>query len=287
MADAPQVPTTPAAPAASTPVAAPVAAPAVSAAPVVESVAPVVAETPAAPVAAPESAPVKSVETSVLGAEPVAEKPAEAPKVETPKPEGEVKVEPKTEGEKPAELPAYEAFKIPEGVTPDAKVMGDFTKMLSEFEASKPDHAKFQEFGQKALDFHLARLKEQAQAMTDFFAQTRDRQNSEEFEALRKDPVIGKGDDKAFVAYKNDMANFLQANGGTKEEVSAFKKFVEDRKVGNALPIVRVLHNLKTKIESLTKESSNIVAGTKPVPAQPAHPGLGIINKLYGGGKRA
>lgn len=254
------------------------AAPA-SAAPAAEAVPSAV---PAAPAKAADAAPA----ASLLSAEPDAKVEAAtadgAEKPEEKKPDAEKPADaPAETTDKAPELPKFEPFTVPEGIKPDEKAMGEFTSMLAEFEASKPDHEKFQAFGQKALEFHISRLSQQSQELTDYYVSLHNQQKAAEFEELRKDPAIGASDDKKFEQYGRDMANFLARNGGSKEEVTAFRKFAEERGVANALPLVRVLHNLKAKIDRYETEASTIIAGTKPA-GEKAAPGKGIMNALYG-----
>lgn len=285
----------------------PVAPEPVSATPAVEAVP---SSPPEAPVASPaESAPVvKQDESSLLGAEPPVEVKDEKPVIDK-KPEA--KADDKKTGEKPAEVkpvdgvkpeanklevteivsPTYEPFVVTEGIgaglKPDEKVMNEFSGLLGKLETAKSDHKEFQNIGQQLVDLYVGRTNEALKAQTDYYVALHEKQKTNEFEALRQDPVIGKGGDgEAFNAYKRDMANFLAANGGTKEEVVNFRKFVDERGVANALPLVRILHNLKSKIERYESEGSKMLPGTKPAPSKPPV-GKGIMNALYGGQKSA
>lgn len=223
------------------------------------------------------------------------EKPSDEKQPETK--EGDKAAEEKTaeakDGEKPSEtekaesseqskIPTYEPLKVPEGFKIDESKMGDFTKMLGEFEASKPDHVKFQEFGQKALDFHINALQEQTKQLTDYYVSLHQKRVADEFSTLKKDPVIGgNGDDKVFAKTTQELASFLQSHGGSKEEVNAFRKYVSENGVDNSLPIARVLLNLKSKIDRYESEVSKPLPGTKPATEKSA-PGKGILKTLYG-----
>lgn len=263
---------------------------AASPAPVVVDAAPVAAAAPASDTTPIIESAVPSVEAateSLLSAEPEADKPAETP---TDKPD-EAKVEDNpTEAttETPVDvvvLPTYEPFKLPEGFTAN-EATDNFTKELATFEASKPDHEKFQAFGQKLMDRHVEALSKALKDQTDYFIQLNERQKASDIESLRSDPIIGKGgDSEAFQAFGKDFVNFIAKNGGTKEEVTAFREFTKERGVDNALPIIRVINNLKNKIERYEKEASSILPGTKPAAAAPQHPGKGMTGRLYGGGK--
>lgn len=284
--------------------AAPAASPAPSPAPISAPAAPAPAAAPAAPIAEPAPVPAApEAKPSLLGTEPEAPVVPEAPKEGDVKPEDKKPEEAKPEGdkpeaEKPAEegkpeeappaegvLPVFEAFKLPEGFTADEKALGEFNKMLGELEISgKPDHLKMQEFGQKAVEMAAQQIQANAKAVTDYYISLHEKTVADEFEALRKDPLIGNGDEKTFEKYGRDMANFLQRNGGTKQEVSAFRKYVDERGVGNSLPIARLLANLKAKIDKYETEKSSIVVGTKPE-TERSNPGRGFVKALYGGKK--
>lgn len=259
------------------------------------------AETPTAPAPKPE--------TSFVGAEPAPEaepkpeikaeekadvKAEEKPetKIEDKKVDGEKLAETKpAEGEVKTEvseiaLPTYEPFVLPEGLKVDEKATSEFAGLLGKLEAAKSDHKEFQEIGQKIVDLYTARLTEALKAQTDYFVQINQKQRTDWREELRKDPIIGKNDDGHFQASQRDMVNFLARNGGTKEEVRAFRQWANESGNGESPALVRVLSNLKTKVDLYEKEASQILPGTKPASSKPAHPGLGIMNSLYGG-KRA
>lgn len=243
-----------------------------------------------------ETAPIETkvdaapVEVSLLADEP---KPEATPEDGAEKPAKDGTAE-KKEGETaeiPSEVseivvPTYEPFKIPENFKADDKLMGDFTKMLGDFEASKPDHVKFQEFGQKALEFHVAQLAEAMKNQAEYFTTLQNKKRGDDLDALRKDPVIGKnGDDEHFKKFGQDFINFIARHGGSKEEVTQFRKFTQERGVDNALPIVRLINNLKMKIEKYENESSKMLPGAKPAVNKPA-PGKGILNAMYGGSRQ-
>ena len=270
----------------------PAASPApVAAAPaaVVDAPAPVVAA-PDAPAPAPvvEAAVAADPQLSLLGDEPVEAKPAEVKAPDAPVVEAKPADAPVVEAkpvDAPVEavvLPTYEPFKLPEGVA-GGESLDAFTKELAAFEASKPTHEQFQAFGQKIVDQHTAAMK----AQTDHFIQLCEKQKATDLESLRNDPVIGKGGDQdAFQAFGKDFVNFIARNGGTKEEVTAFREFTKERGVDNALPIIRVINNLKNKIDRYEKEASKMLPGTKPAAAAPAHPGKGMTGRLYGGASK-
>lgn len=277
------------------PAAAPVAAPVAAApAPVIESPAPVAASAPlvadAAP-AAPAAAKPADAQLSLLSDAPVEAAPAAAevkpaaPVAEAAKPADAPKAEPAPVEAKPAEavvLPTYEPFKLPEGMTPNES-LDNFTKELAAFEASKPTHEQFQAFGQKIVDQHTAALK----AQIDYFVKLNEKQKADDLESLRKDPIIGKnGDPEAFKQFGTQFVNRIAKNGGTKEEVTAFRNFAKERSIDNAAPIVRVINNLLNKIDRYENEASKMLPGTKPAASAPSAPGKNMIAKMYGGAQK-
>ncbi len=235
--------------------------------------------TPASPPSALASEPAKEPEVKPEGDAPA--KPEEKKPEETnPDAATETKPETKPEGEQP-ELPKFEAFKLPDGFKPDEKVLGEVSTLLGQLELAKGDHKATQEIGQKLVDLHAARMTKTIQDMTDYYKQVWEQQKADDFKALQKDAILG-GDPKTMETTARSMANFLQKSGGTKEEVKAFREFVQARGVDNALPVARVLNNLKAKIESYENESSKMLPANKPMSSAPAHPGKGMIQKLYG-----
>lgn len=238
--------------------------------------------------------------SSLLGAEAEEPKPGSEEaaktdeKTEEKKPE-EAKEEAKAEtkeGDKPAEgdvkdatadaaPPTFEAFKLPESFKADDKALSEFTGLLGKLESAKGDHKSVQEVGQQMVDMYIAEVSKATQNMTDYFVSIHNKQVQDEFDALKKDPAIGGGDDNKFQKYQRDLVNFIASHGGSKEEVTAFRKFVDERGVANAKPLVQLLSNLKSKIEGYEKESSNMLPGTKPASSKPV-PGKGIMQALYG-----
>ncbi len=225
----------------------------------------------------------------MLAAEPVEEKPdakletkAET-KPEEKKPEAEKSVEGEKKPEIEAPLPTYEAFKLPENFKADDKALGEFSGLLGQLEIAKGDHKATQEVGQKLIDLFTSKLGEATTQMTDYYAQVHQQQVKGWQEELQKDPVLGGSGDRT-VLEKNtrEMARFLAKNAGTKEEVTAFRALMTQTGVGDAPALVRVINNLKAKIDRYENESAKMLPGTKPVPSVSADPGKGIMQKLYG-----
>lgn len=212
------------------------------------------------------------------------EAPQDAKEGEKPK-DGETPAEGEVQAETSAELPKFEPFKLPEGMTANEQALSEFTGLLGKLEIAKGDHKSVQEIGQTMVEMFNTQMSDALKKQTDFYVSLHEKTKASEFESLRNDPSIAGGDEKKFEQYGRDMANFLQRNGGTKEEVTSFRKFVDERGVANALPLVKLLHNLKSKIDKYESEVSPIVAGTKPATEKSA-PGKGIMQALYGGSKK-
>lgn len=227
--------------------AAPVAAIEPVVAPVVETQAPVV-ETPVVEAATAES-------TSIVGdalapAPDSVEKPAETvevkpdtsqtPEGEKPKVDGET-TENKTEGQSvdPAPPPTYEAFTIPEDVSLEPERLKEFTDILGEFEGkTKADHAFVQEFGQKAVDFHVTEVKKTVEALNKSLAESWENTKTEWKDSFMKDPEIGGNRWQTTV---DAASNFIRTHGGTAEQQSEFRKLMDMSGVGNHPAMIRLL----------------------------------------------
>ena len=285
---------------ASAPAAAPEAAQAAVSAPVETAApAPATVETPSteAPVApatseTPAEATAEPVVESFLG-EPK-ETTEEAPKAEEPKVDAPKTEEPKTEtATEPAttETPAndgvlepFETFKGIDGQEATPEFMGKFTPVLAELQNAKTKEDR-QAAAQKIVDLGAEAVKNAAQQVNDFYKNAYETRQKEWREQLLKDPDLGRGDEKFLKQSAQSMANFLAAKGGTKEEIAAFRKTVSEAGIENSPAIVRVLNNLKSRLEKYENESSRMLPGTKPAVSAPANPGKGMINRLYGGAR--
>lgn len=223
---------------------------------------------------------------SLLGDVPAAETPATetAPEVKPEteaKPDAEVKPEPAPE-QVDAPLPTYEAFKLPEHFKADEKSLGEFNGLLGQLELAKGDHTKTQELGQKLIDAHTAQLTTAMQQMQDYYVSLHNQEKQRLADELKKDAVFGaNGDATGQTKIKLEMKSFLQRNI-PKEELAAFGKFVDEKGIGDALPVARLINTLKQKIDRYENEAARMLPGTKPQPSAPSHPGKGIIGKLYG-----
>lgn len=143
--------------------------PAAVAAPVVTEVSsptPVAAPTPSDSSAAASAQPTPQLapNTSLLTETPEpAKAPEPAPAPEAPAPEAKPAdapvADPAAPPEAPVATPAYE-FKLPEEVQAAPDQLAKLSELIGGLEVdAKLDHGKAQEFGQKALDYHLSELQ--------------------------------------------------------------------------------------------------------------------------------
>lgn len=248
---------------------APVVAPLVTIeAPVQAVEAPAVETTPV--VETPVSEPVKPSET-LLGEDPKVQpeiKPAEADKPV----EGE---QPKTEevkSEEPAPTPVYDAFTLPEGVTLDDARVKEFTDILSDLEtkAKGVDHTLFQEFGQKAVDFHVNEVKSAVEGVTKLYQTTWEKQKTDWKDAFLKDPEIGGN---KFQTTVDSALTFIRTHGGTEEQQKEFRNLMETSGLGNHPAMIRIL----------AKAGSAMSEGTPLAANKPLSPPKSKTATLYGG----
>lgn len=180
--------------------------------------------------------------STVLGVEPVKE--------ETPK-EGDKPVDPvenipdtkKEEGsqsEEPAPLPAYEAFTLPDDLTVDTERLGTFTKLLGEFENSKPNHEGFQQFGQSLVDYHIAEVQENTKRLNESYIQAWEKQKNDWKESFIKDPEIGGNRKDTTI---NSALEFIRTHGGNETQQTEFRNLMESTGVGNHPAMIRMLAN--------------------------------------------
>lgn len=236
--------------------------------PIAPTPTPVAVETPlVAPVeavVAPEAPkPASTALGEALDAAPLPEAP-KAPATEIPKAEEGVKPpvegEPKTEGqsEEPAPLPVYEAFKVPEGVTLDNERVKNFTGILADLETkSKADHALVQEFGQKAVDFHVSELQKTVEDYTQSLQTYWEKQKTDWKDAFLKDPEIGGN---RFQTTVDSARTFIRTHGGTADQQTEFRNLMETSGLGNHPAMIRLLANA-----GQTMSEGRPLAATKPV----------------------
>lgn len=253
------------------PIIEPIAAtPVVEAAPVVAPQSPTEAHT-AAVVEAPTPIPVaeatlpvdavKPPET-VLGVElaktnPVIPDPAAVAEVK-PVAEGEVKND-SGQSEEPAPPPVYDAFTLPEGFTVDNDRINKFTEILGDLEKNtKADHTLVQQFGQKAVDFHIAELQKQAEDTSKYITTSWERTKQEWKDSFLQDPEIGGN---RFQTTIDNALSFIRTHGGTSEQQTEFRNLMETSGLGNHPTMIRLLANA-----GLRMSEGQPLAAVQPVP---------------------
>jgi hypothetical protein len=196
-------------------------------------------------------------------------KPAEHPKAE-----GETKEEVKPEGDakevnEPLPLPTYEAFTLPEGVKADEGRLGEFSKLLGEFENLKADHTGYQQFGQKLVDFHVAEVQRQMEALNKSYSEYWANQKTKWAEEFKSDPDIGG---KRWESTLSAADKFIRTHGGSAEEQKQIRDLLSSSGLGN-----------HTRIIGLFAKAMSGMQEGKPLPAQQPVPAkLSKIAKMYG-----
>lgn len=214
-------------------------APAPESAPVVPPVAPVEAVQPApvetTPVPEAPKEPTPTILTEAL------KTPQEPPKTEEVKVEGAENQNDGGQSVEPAPPPKYDAFTLPEGITLDESRVGEFTNLLSSLELEgKADHAKVQEFGQKAVEFYINEQKNTVQKLEEYYANTWEKQKTDWREATIKDPEIGGN---RLQTTLDAASSFIRTHGGTAEQQAEFRSLMDSSGLGNHPAIVRLLAN--------------------------------------------
>jgi len=201
-----------------------------------------VVETPVEVVETPAEE-VKTEKETLLSEE---KKSEEAPKVETTVDETVVEAteEKKEEGgqsDEPAPPPSYDAFVFPENVQLDSERMSEFTGLLAELELEgKADHSVVQQFGQKAVDFHINALTKQAEMI-----QQHQMDSWEKTVTGWKDEIVNHPELGGERLSKTlDNANkFIKTHGGTAEQQKELRALLNTSGLGNHPVMVRVFAN--------------------------------------------
>lgn len=192
----------------------------------------------------------------------------ETPKVETPEVKPDLN---KEEGQfvdpAPPTTPVYEAFKVPEDVTLDSERTKAFTDILSTLEldvkadeASKEAvHAKMQEFGQKAVDFHVNEIKRTVEDVNKLYQTSWERQKTEWKDAFLKDPEMGGN---RFQTTVDSALSFIRTHGGSAEQQTEFRNLMEASGLGNHPAMIRILANAGRAMSE-----GQPLAASKPAPA--------------------
>ncbi len=253
----------------------------------VETTAPVAADTAAKPADvvtsttgstehAKAETPTPPVTESVLGDT----KTPEAAKPATPE-AGEKKADTKADekptdakGEKPTEtkveLPVYDEFKVPEGVTLEKEPLSAFTKILGEIETGKLDHAGIQAKGQELIDLATKSTVESINRLNDYYVQYHENQKKEWFEASKKDPDLGNGNEDTFGGIASNLRTAIDEYAGNATQQAEFRQLMKETSVGNHPAMLRMLNNMDAKIKKYTTEGdgNRMVTGVKPAPTK-------------------
>jgi hypothetical protein len=247
---------------------------------------------PVQPVVAPQPAPVVAepavaVETPVVAPQTILteaiDKANEPPKENitqstevTPPGEDTGKTDTKvTEGgqsEDTAPPPKYDPFKLPEGISLQQERVSEFTALLADLETKgKADHTLVQEFGQKAVDFHVAEMTKLQTELTKLYQTAWDRQKVAWKDQFLKDPELGGNRTQTTV---DSALTFIRTHGGTAEQQTEFRNLMETSGLGNHPAMIRLLASAGRAMSE-----GKPLAAPKPVPNEPKSK----VKTLYGG----
>lgn len=254
------------------PVAAPVAAPIVEVTPTPAPAPTPVSEAPKASVEAPTAVAPKAETLLADGLDKKVEPPntasAASNKVPEVKPEqapiqnseGGQSAEPApppTEESAPV-APKYDPWTLPEGISLDNDRVGKFTELLSELELQgKASHDVVQQFGQKAVDFYLAEVKNYGENLTKYYQTVWEKQKQDWREATLKDPEIGG---QRLQMTLDSVLGFIRTHGGTADQQKEFRDVMETSGLGNHPAIIRLFANA-----ALAYKEGRPLAAPKPV----------------------
>jgi hypothetical protein len=240
----------------------------------------VVAETSPSPIAQPAPVVQEAAPTPVVVETPApvetapseASKPAETILGEAPKPaqeavtnqEGGQSVEPapppSEEVVQETVLPTYDPFTLPEGVSLQDDRVKEFHSLLAGLETEgKLPHDLAQQFGQKAVDFHINEVKRVAEDLTTLYQTTWEKQKTSWKDEFLADPVLGGNRFQTTVDAAND---FIRTHGGTAEEQAEFRQLMESSGLGNHKVMIRILASAASNLQE-----AQPLAATKPVSA--------------------
>lgn len=168
-------------------------------------------------------------------------------------------LEGQSEDPAPPTPPTYEPFTMPEGITLDAERVGKFTEILSELElgAKGIDHTLVQQFGQKAVDFHVQEVQRAVEDVTKVYQTAWEQQKTDWKDSFLADPEIGGN---RFQTTVDSARNFIRTHGGTPEQQTEFRSVMETSGLGNHPAIIRLLANAGRAMEE-----GRPLAATKPV----------------------
>lgn len=166
--------------------------------------------------------------------------------------------------------PVFDAWTFPDGVTPKETTLKEFTELLSGLETDgKADHAKLQEFGQKAVDFYQKELQQAVTDLNTLYQKTWDDTKVKWKESFLNDPEIGGNRAQTTL---NSALSFLRTHGGTPEQQTEFRTLMDQTGLGNHPIMIRLMAN-----------AGRVMAEGKPLAAQaPPAVAKSKINTMYG-----
>lgn len=192
-----------------------------------------------APVAAP-AAPAAPAATSLLSDAPKPDAAPPAPPADAPPAADPAPAEP-AKADAPVVLPTYE-FKLPEGFEAAPEQMGKLNEMLGALEVdAKIDHAKAQEFGQKALEYHLTEMQRVVNEI--------DQQGRAAWESMRdewrnnfkSDPEMGGNRQQTTLAA---CTRIIDQFGGTEAQRTELRQILATTGAGDHPALIRLLANV-------------------------------------------
>lgn len=236
------------------------------------------------PVEAPQTVPeVISVEApkvetttpinTVLGEQPKeVTSPTETPEVkETPEAPKEAE---KAQSDEPAPAPVFEKFVTPENIKLDEQRTKEFTDILSELEVkSKAEHALVQEFGQKAVDFHLKEVQKAQTDLVQFYQKEWDNQKVKWKNDFLADPDIGGNRMQTTV---DSALSFIRTHGGNAEQQTELRALMDSSGLGNNKAIIRLFANAGKAMSE-----GKPLAASAPIPQSKTK-----VETLYGSGSK-
>ncbi len=182
--------------------------------------------------------------------------------------------EPKeTEGgqsEETAPPPKYDPFTLPEGLSLQEEKVGKFTELLSELElGGKVPHELVQQFGQKAVDFHVNEVKQAVEDITKAYQASWESTKTEWKNQFLADPEMGGN---RFQTTVDSALTFIRTHGGSPEQQAEFKGLMESSGLGNHPAMIRLLANA-----GVAMSEGKPLAAVKPVSAPKSR-----VSTMYG-----
>lgn len=228
------------------------AAPAAPVVTEVSSPTPVAAPTPSDSSAAASAQPTLAPATSLLTETPEPAKapdpaPAPAPEVKTPDPAADPKpadapvADPAAPPEAPVAPPTYE-FKLPDEVQAAPEQLAKLNELIGGLEIdAKLDHGKAQEFGQKALDYHLSELQRVATEIDQQGRQAWNDMRENWRNTFKSDPELGGNRQQTTLAA---CTRIIDQFGGNEAQRAELRTILGTTGAGDHPALIRLLANV-------------------------------------------